>query len=97
MAVEQDRASRVFRWWKIDTPNDLDGATATVAFTGDRTFRPDVWTVADLLLLDGEWWVRVLVGPGGAVTLSPGDWLEWVRVVDVTEEIILTPGTTRVL
>ncbi|MEU8525267.1 hypothetical protein AB0C77_06640 [Streptomyces sp. NPDC048629] len=38
---------------------------------------------------DGDTTARILVGPGGDITLTPGDWRVWVRIDPPGEEDVV--------
>jgi hypothetical protein len=71
------------------TENFADPVAAnfkTASWETDASTNPDTYTAL------------CLVGPGGAVTLTPGDYTVWVKVVDTPESpIILVPGMLTVL
>lgn len=94
--------SKEYRWWPVFTPNDLTSATAEVALMPFDT-DPDVgdWALATLLpepTPDPEdpevpdWWVRIIIGPGGDITKPAGDWQEWVAITDNPERPVRKPG-----
>jgi hypothetical protein len=93
MPSTMDRESLEYRWWQVTTPNDLSTSGAQVAMkaAGDRPVVED-WATGTLVQENGVWWVRVLVGPGGDITLTPGDWQEWVRILDNPEQPLRKPG-----
>lgn len=93
MPTELDRESLEYRWWEVETSNDLSTSTARVALM-EAAIRPTVTDYVDAVLVQegGVWWVRLLIGPGGDVTLAPGDWQEWVRIIDNPEQPLRKPG-----
>lgn len=68
----------------------------SLAFLTDTEDRPaiDDW-------IEGEWTednkhVRVLVGPGGDITLAPGRYYVWIRIISPPETPVLSAGVLTV-
>jgi len=93
MPSQMDRESLEFRWWRVTTPNDLSSSGSQVAFMppGERPASGD-WNTGSLVNEGGSWWIRLLVGPAGDIALEPGDWQEWVRILDNPEQPLRKPG-----
>lgn len=71
--------------------------TVEVAFV--QTAEPDSgdWETADWANLSPAGAdARILVGPGGAVTLTDGTWQMWVRVTSTPEMPVLHAGPVQV-
>lgn len=43
-----------------------------------------------------RWIARVLVGPGGAVTLDRGEWTVWIRITDGAEVVTRAVDTISI-
>lgn len=95
MPLEIDRLSREYVYWPIVTDNVISGATAEVALLADPTAHPEEsdWETAEIFVNE----VRILLGPGGTVELSPGDYQSWVRITDNPERPVRKPGVVTVL
>lgn len=95
MALEIDRLSREYIYWPITTDNDLEGATAEVAFLADPAAHPEEADWVDATIVDSR--VRILFGPGGEVTHEAGDYQTWVRITDNPERPVRKPDVVTVL
>lgn len=88
--------------WYVDvavTPPvgvDLTGATVSVAFIRRGKPTPTDWKAASWVTVAGRTYARILVGPSGTVTLTSGDWYEWVQVSSPPETAVLCAGTVTV-
>lgn len=76
-------------------PADISGDTVAFAFTSGSD-EPTTWTVGEWAsttpLPGGGYTARCLVGPGGAVTLTPAAYTVWVQVVDNPEIPVINSG-----
>jgi len=76
-------------------PYDPRGASVEFAFMTDARTSPQAgdWKVGswDVNLIGG-YVALVLVGPGGVIALTVGDWYVWIRITDATlGETIVRP------
>ena len=93
MPTEMDRESLEYRWWMVETPNDLSTSGVLVALLpAEQRPLPGNWVAGVLVQENSVWWVRLLVGPGGDIELTVGDWQEWVRILDNPEQPLRKPG-----
>jgi hypothetical protein len=97
MPTEIHRLSREYAWWEVTTDDNLQTSTASVAFMpAGELPEVDDWQEATLVLEDGTWWVRFLIGPEGGYVLAPGDWQEWLAIDDTIERPVRKPGILTV-
>jgi len=107
MAVTISRLSREYLYTFVKTPNDLSSSTAEVAFVDNPTDRPEEVDWEDAVLIantvEGEagFDIRVLIGPGGDVDLTPPsetavDYQKWIRITDNPERPVRRAGLVTV-
>lgn len=107
MPLSMSRLTREYVFWDIDSPDDLQGATAEVAFLEDPSTLPDSadWEDAELVeTAQGNWRFRALVGPDhqDSIDLTPSgsepvDYETWTRLTDNPERIVRRPGVLTIL
>lgn len=108
MPLELSRLSRDFIYFDLETPNDLELSQGEAAFksAGERPIEDD-WSPAEIILeANGDWVLRVLVGPNSGVvtdsidltppTDAPMDYQAWTRVTDNPERPVRRPGVVTI-
>lgn len=83
------------------TPTGLGDPSASpvaMAFlpTGEDPVSGDWKTGSWVQTPVGDWLAQCLVGPGGAVTLSPGIYYLWIQITDPSELVIAAVGQLEV-
>ena len=64
---------------------DPTGDVVEFAFTA-RDADPTTWTAGAWETIDDDdYWARVVIGPGGDITLPKGEYDAWVRITEVLE------------
>ena len=107
MPLTMSRLTREYVFWDIESEDDLQGATAEVAFIDNAVDLPGPtdWSPASLVeTAQGNWRFRALVGPDDASSIDltppaslPVDYETWVRLTDTPERIVRRPGVVTVL
>ena len=101
MPLTISRLTREYIFSDLVTDDDLAGATAEATFQDPDVIPEEVdWETADLVSDNGEWSVRILVGPGGTIELTaqeyPHDFQMWIRITDNPERPVRRPGIVTV-
>ena len=104
MPVSISRLSKEYLFFPVTTSDDLTGATAELAFMADATALPGVsdWVNADIIGdVNSGYQLRVLIGPGAPVNLTPGDanpvsYQVWSKITDATEAPVRKPGVVTI-
>jgi hypothetical protein len=100
------RLTREYLYWRITSNNNVQSASAEVAFVSTVDGRPaeNDWTPATIVADPDDATksaIRLLVGPGGVIDLSPPTDVEltyrvWIRITIGTEQIVRRVGTLLV-
>ena len=79
-----------------DDASDPTGDVVKLAFMS-TTANPGSgdWKTSDWETVSGIYYARCLVGPGGTVTLTAGDYHVWVKVTDNPEIPVRKAGILR--
>jgi hypothetical protein len=91
------RLSLEYVFWPLVTTNDLSQVTSEVALLGAGVIPQETDWLPAVIFTEGiNKYVRLLVGPGGDVTLAPGTYQSWIRLTANPERPVRRPGVVTI-
>lgn len=80
----------------VNGPYDPTGDVVQFAFEPSSA-APSTWYTGSWFTpVANTYFAQCLVGPSGAVTLTPGTYTIWIKITDSPEIVVRTPGSLQV-